>query len=94
MATKRPKNPVLDRQLWTAAAACNGAEVRRLLDAGANPDASYSRMPALKVAIPIGNTRETRYENGRELVIEYRPRETVEALLAAGADADKADPGA
>jgi hypothetical protein len=93
MAAKRQKNPGLDRRLWAAAAACNGAEVRRLLDAGANPNASHSRIPALRAAVSMGNTRETRYEDGREVVVEYHPRETVEALLAAGADADKADAG-
>jgi hypothetical protein len=39
----------------------------------------------------MGNMRETRFEGGREVVIEYRPLETVEALLDAGADPDLAN---
>lgn len=93
MCAKRTKTPELDRQLWAAAAACNGAEVKRLLEAGANPNATYSREPALIVALLAGNSRETRFEGGREVVIEYHPRATVEALLAAGADPDKQGPG-
>jgi ankyrin repeat protein len=93
MCAKQTKTPGLDRQLWAAAAACNGAEVKRLLEAGANPNATYSRESALLVALLAGNSRETRFEGGREVVIEYHPRETVEALLAAGADAGKQNPG-
>ena len=66
--------------MWDAAARCDAREVRRLLDAGADPNASYRKTTALKVATSMGNMRETRFENGREVVTEYRPLDAFTAV--------------
>jgi hypothetical protein len=43
MPRPRSARPALNRQLWNAAARCDAHEVRRLLDAGADPNVSYRR---------------------------------------------------
>jgi hypothetical protein len=91
MARPKSARATISRQLWDAAARCDAHEVRRLLDAGADPNARYQKTTALKIATSMGNMRETRFENGREVVIEYRPLDTVAALLDAGADPDFAN---